>query len=206
MKIRHFIDSFKGMTFLFVLLMIAVNRQWDNTTAWIYLGLHGAYGFMWVLKSRNFPDQQWDRTTTLGFGLVAIASLSLYLVAPWLLTSRGVHAPAWYLGLCVYLFTFGVFFHFASDMQKFMALQCERQRLFTDGLWRYSRNPNYFGELLIYLSLALLSMHWLPLLILAAWVGFYWLPNMFKKDRSLSRYSNFEDYKRKTKLFIPFLF
>jgi hypothetical protein len=33
-----------------------------------------------------------------------------------------------------------------------------------------------------------------------------WLPNMYKKDKSLSRYPGLPAYKRKSKLFIPFLF
>jgi len=113
MKIRHFIDLFKGPTFIFVLIMMAIYNQWQNTTAWVYLALHGSYGILWVLKSRNFPDKNWEKLTSLAFGLLGMASLSLYLVAPWLLTSRGTQAPGWYLGLCVLLYIFGVFFHFA---------------------------------------------------------------------------------------------
>jgi len=206
MKIRHFIDLFKGPTFIFVLIMMAIYNQWQNTTAWVYLALHGSYGILWVLKSRNFPDKNWEKLTSLAFGLLGMASLSLYLVAPWLLTSRGTQAPGWYLGLCVFLFIFGVFFHFASDMQKFMALEANPDRLFTQGLWRFSRNPNYFGELLIYLGFGLLAMHWIPIAILAIWVVFYWLPNMRKKDRSLARYPEFSQYRKNTRLFIPFLF
>jgi len=33
-----------------------------------------------------------------------------------------------------------------------------------------------------------------------------WHPRMKKKDRSLARYHDFEDYRKKTKLFIPFVF
>jgi len=91
-------------------------------------------------------------------------------------------------------------------MQKFMALEANPDRLFTQGLWRFSRNPNYFGELLIYLGFGLLAMHWIPIAILAIWVVFYWLPNMRKKDRSLARYPEFSQYRKNTRLFIPFLF
>jgi hypothetical protein len=34
---------------------------------------------------------------------------------------------------------------------------------------------------------------------------FYWPPNMRRKDRSLSRYPEFEAYRQRTKLFIPFV-
>jgi protein-S-isoprenylcysteine O-methyltransferase Ste14 len=183
---------------------MAIYDQWQNPTAWIYLALHGTYGLLWVLKSQLFPDRQWQQSTGLGYGLVIWASLTLYWIAPWLLTSRGIQAPAWYLGLCASLYAFGVFFHFASDMQKHSALK-RQPGLVTDGFFALCRNPNYFGELLIYLGFGLLAMHWLPLVIILLYLGLVWLPNMRKKDRSLSRYAEFTEYKNSTKLFIPFL-
>jgi steroid 5-alpha reductase family enzyme len=203
-KQSHFIDSHKGVTFLAVLILMALYDQWQNPTAWVYLALHGTYGLLWVLKSRIFPDRRWEQSTGLGFGLVIWAGLTLYWIAPWLLTSRGARAPAWYLGLCITLYAFGVFFHFAADMQKHTALKL-RPGLITDGLFALSRNPNYFGELLIYLAFALLAVHWAPFLVIALFMAVVWVPNMLRKDRSLARYPDFEAYKRQTKLFIPFL-
>jgi steroid 5-alpha reductase family enzyme len=78
--------------------------------------------------------------------------------------------------------------------------------LISDGIMGKCRNINYFGELMIYLSFALLAMHWLPLLFLGLMMAIVWLPNMIRKDRSLSRYSDFERYKKKSKLFIPYIF
>jgi len=204
MRKRHVIDPLKGITFLVVLLLIARFDQWDNPTAWVYLGLHGTYGFLWMLKSRLFPDKQWEQPCSLGFALVIVGGLALYWIAPWLLTARGVQAPPWYLGLCVAIYAFGLFFHFASDMQKHTALKLQ-PGLITDGFFALSRNPNYFGELLIYLSFAMLAMHWAPLVVLALFVVAYWLPNMRRQDRSLSRYPEFAAYRKRTKLFIPFL-
>ena len=204
MKQSTFIDSHKAATFVAVLILMALHDQWQNPTAWLYLALHGTYGLLWVLKSRIFPDPQWQQSTGLGYGLVIWAGLTLYWIAPWLLTSQGVQAPAWYLGLCTSLYAFGVFFHFASDMQKHTALKLQ-PGLITDGFFSLCRNPNYFGELLIYLGFGLLAMHWLPLVVILLYLGFVWLPNMHKKDRSLSRYAEFAEYKNSTKLFIPFL-
>jgi steroid 5-alpha reductase family enzyme len=206
MKQKHFIDLQKGFTPLFILILIALYDQWQNPTAWVYLALHGTYGLLWVLKSRFFPDRSWEQATSLAYGLVIWAGLSLYWVAPWLLVSRNVRAPGWYLGLCVALTAFGVFFHFSSDMQKYAILHQQSPRLITEGLFSLSRNINYFGELLIYLGFGLLAMHWLPIVILLAWVIFVWLPNMRRKDRSLARYPGFEAYKQRTRLFIPFIF
>ena len=206
MKQKHFIDLHKGATAIFVLLLMAFYNQWDNPTAWLYLALHGAYGILWILKSRIFPDQAWEQKTGLGYGLVIWAGLSLYWVAPWMLVAWHVQAPGWYQGLCVAIYAFGVFFHFAADMQKHTSLKLRPGQLIEDGLFSRTRNPNYFGELLIYAGFGLLAMHWAPVVILLAWVGVYWLPRMHKKDQVLARLPGFEAYRQRSKLFIPFLF
>ena len=205
MKQKHFIDSHKAVTGLFVLALMALYDQWQNPTAWVYLALHGTYGILWVLKSHIFPDKSWEQPATWRYALIAWGGLSVYWVAPWLLTSRGVQAPPWYLAVCISMFTFGVFLHFASDMQKYMWLRLAPGKLLTDGLWSRVRNPNYLGELLIYLGFGLLAMHWLPVLLLAAFVAVYWLPNMRRKDRSLARYPEFTAYQARTKLLIPWI-
>lgn len=195
----------KGATFFVVLGLMGVYDQWHNSTAWIYLALHGTYGFLWVLKSRFFPDRQWDERSSLRFSLVIIGGLAAYWIAPWLLTSRGVEAAPWYVGICISLYAFGVFFHFASDMQKYTSLKLQ-PGLITEGLWSLSRNPNYFGELLIYLGFGLLALHWLPMVVLGLYFVLFWYPNMRRKDRSLSRYPGFDEWQKETKLFIPFIF
>lgn len=206
MKQKFFIDTHKGATFLAILVMMARFNQWQNPTAWIYLGLHGTYGLLWVLKSRIFPDKQWEEKRGLAYGLYIWAGLTLYWIAPYLITSRALQAPAWLLGLCISMFTFGVFLHFTADMQKYIELKSNSGQLITDGMLSRVRNINYFGELLIYLGFGLLAMHWLPVLVILLFIALVWAPNMLKKERSLSRYQGFADYKKNSKLFIPFLY
>ena len=171
----------------------------------MYLGLHGTYGLMWVLKSRIFPDRSWEKACTWRYALVIWFGLMLYWITPWLITSRGIEAPAWLLGACVAIVVLGVFLHFTTDMQKYIELRMQPEHLITTGMMARTRNMNYFGELLIYLGMALLAMHWLPLLVLAAFIVIIWIPNMRRKDRSLSRYAAFELYKRSTAWFLPFI-
>jgi steroid 5-alpha reductase family enzyme len=207
MKQKHFIDSHKGLTGVFILGLMAVFHQWENPTAWVYLALHGAYGLLWVLKSRIFPDKSWEQPVSLVVGVVKFwGGLTLYWIAPFLLTLRDVHAPGWYQGMCIALYAVGVFIHFSSDMQKYTQLRLAPEKLITDGMFARVRNPNYFGELLIYLSFGLLAMHWAPILVLFLFITAYWLPMMRRKDHSLARFPEFSAYQQRTKLFIPFLF
>jgi protein-S-isoprenylcysteine O-methyltransferase Ste14 len=206
MKHKTFIDSNKGFTPFFFLILLVYFKQWQNPTAFVYLALHGSYGVLWVLKSNIFPDRTWERQVGWGYGLISWLGLCLYWVGGWLIFSRGIQTPAWWLGLCLILYIFGIFFHFAADMQKFVSLKLNPKQLITDGLFARVRNMNYFGELLIYAGFGLLAMHWLPVVILLVWVAVVWLPNMARKDKSLARYPEFEAYSQRTKRFLPFIY
>ena len=202
MKQKHFIDIHKGATAPVVFLLIVYFNQWENTTAWVYLALHGSYGIMWVLKSKIFPDTTWEANCSIWYGLYIWGGLTLYWISPWIIMSGGVENTPMYIGICVAIFAMGVFFHYAADMQKYSHIKLQPGNLITDGMMHRCRNTNYFGEFLIYLSFALLSYHWLPILVLVAFMIIIWFPNMRRKDKSLSRYAEYEEYKKRTSLLI----
>lgn len=204
MKQKHFIDSHKGATSLFVLALIMYNERWNQSTLWMYLATHGLYGVLWVMKSRFFPDRQWEQECSWGYGIYIWAGLSLYWITPYLICRYQVEAPLWYQAGCVFLFGMGVFWHFVSDMQKSVHLSL-KSGLLTTGLWSKTRNPNYFGELLIYLGFGLLAYTWawVPLCVLSLFMMIIWIPNMRKKDKSLSRYPEFEEYRKQSGFLFP---
>lgn len=206
MKEKHFIDSHKSVTFLYILLLMLYFERWDNITLWIYLALHGTYGLLWAFKSMLFPDKQWEQPASILRGMVIWTGLTLYWIAPFIIAWNDVQAPYWLIASAVSMNIIGTMFHFASDMQKYVQLRLNPGHLITDGFWRLSRSPNYFGEFLIYSSFAMLAMHWLPFLALAVLVGAAWIPYMRRKEQSLSRYPEFRDYKTRTRSFFPFLF
>jgi steroid 5-alpha reductase family enzyme len=203
MKQRHFIDSHKLASGPAILGLMWHLDAWDNATAWTYLALHGTYGVLWALKSRAFPDRQWEQQTGLGYGLVIWAALSLWWLAPWLIASTGSEAPPATTAACVAAWGLGVFLHFSSDMQKHESLRLRPGELFTGGLWARCRNPNYLGELLIYGSFTALARHWIPVAVLATFLAAVWIPNMLRKDRSLARHAGFAEWKRRSGLLFP---
>ena len=205
MKQKHFIDSHKGATGAFILFLMYYFNQFENISAWVYLALHGSYGIMWVMKSMIFPDKTWEVRCSFFYGIYIWAGLTLYWISPWIITSRSIQNPPLIIGSSIFIFAIGVFFHFASDMQKHVHLKLNPGHLIQDGLMAKCRNMNYFGEFLIYVSFALLSNHWIPFVILALFMAIIWLPNMIKKDKSLSRYKGYGEYKKRTSLFFPFI-
>jgi len=203
---RHVIDAFKIGTGPFVLTCMAVFHRWDSESAWLYLAMHGMYGVLWVLKGRIFPDRSWEQRLRARRGAFLVVGLASYWLAPFLLTARGHEAAPALGGACVAAFGAGVFLHFTADMQKHIQLALRPGYLITGGLWRRVRNPNYLGELLIYLSFAALSQQLAAFVVLAVAVAAEWLPKMRKKDASLARYPEFAAYRARTALLIPWVF
>ncbi|MBE9168690.1 DUF1295 domain-containing protein [Pleurocapsales cyanobacterium LEGE 06147] len=204
MKAKYPINLSKSLTFIFILgLMLA----YDNFTigAWVYLALHGTYGILWLLKDSLYPDKQWEQEISLVNAVLIFAIVSLYWVAPFILISRGTVPPPPLIAAAIATNIIGIFLHYSSDAQKYYTLKY-RQGLITEGFFARSRNPNYLGEILIYLSFAMLTQHWLPFSILGGFVVGIFIPNMRKKDKSLSRYPEFEQYQASSGLLLPQLF
>jgi protein-S-isoprenylcysteine O-methyltransferase Ste14 len=209
LKLAWVINAQKAGTALFLGALMLYYRQ-NSTAAWIYLALHGTYGLVWILKDLSFPDPAWQRRVTIGGAIGSVVGvLGWYWVFGWLLISGTVlpHYPlpeaAWW-ALCIALCLFGSALMIAADAQKYFTLRL-RRGLIDDGVFRYVRHPNYLGEMLIYLSFALMVWHWLPFVVLAFVWSAVFAVNMVLKEASLSRYPEWPAYKARSWWLIPWL-
>ena len=126
MKQKYFIDIHKGVRFFYILALIFIfnnDSNVNNTNIYIYLALHGTYGILWILKSYFFPDRQWESKCSLWYGLLIWLGLSLYWIAPYIIISENIQSPNWYIAMCISIYILGIFFHFTSDMQKYIQLK-----------------------------------------------------------------------------------
>lgn len=202
MKTSVYINLHKGFVIPVVLGMMWYFDNW-SVEAFVYLAMHGTYSLLWLVKHNLFGDKRFEAKQPFAIGMLFIfLPLAGYYAAPYLLISQQVVLPPYLFGLALSLYILGIFLHYVSDAQKYYTLQL-RKRLITEGLFSRTRNPNYLGEILIYLAYAITSMHWLPYVILGSWVLGFFLRNMLAKDRSLSRYAEFEEYKNKSGLLFP---
>ena len=74
-------------------------------------------------------------------------------------SSEGIIANAlFYLGLVFFIIGFAI--EVVSDQQKsaFRAIPENKDKFITSGLWSKSQHPNYFGEILLWSAIALLSV------------------------------------------------
>ncbi len=202
MQIVTFINAHKILVPPIVLGMMWYFSNWSSE-AFIYLSLHGTYAILWLVKESLYPDLRFQEKQPVWIGVLLIfLPLAGYYIAPYLLISRHIVLPPPIIGLVLFLYILGIFLHYVGDAQKFYTLRLQKG-LIEDGLFARTRNPNYLGEILIYVAFAIMSWHWLPFLVLAGWVFGFFLRNMWAKDRSMARYPTFASYKARTGMLFP---
>ncbi len=205
-KLRYSINAHKITTVFYIVLLMHYYENY-SLGPMVYLSLHGTYIMIWFIKEISFPDASWEREV----GLIKSALVFLllgpfgYWIAPYLIITR-YQTPAYFIiAISISMQCFGVFLHFCADCQKYFTLKY-KPGLITEGLFSRSRNCNYLGEILIYTSFALLSEHWLPVIIVGLFSVLLYYPGMKKKDASLARYEGFKKYQQNTGILIPKVF
>ena len=113
-----------------------------------------------------------------------------------------------FIGVLVWIF--GFFFESVGDAQlaKFIKDPVNKGKLMQQGLWRYTRHPNYFGEVTQWWGIWLIALsvsHGLlgiigPITITILILFVSGIPLLEKKYTSRA---DFEEYKQTTSIFIP---
>jgi protein-S-isoprenylcysteine O-methyltransferase Ste14 len=190
---------------IFTLFIIYALMEYYNNfsvAAWVYLALHGSYGYCWLIKAFGFRDHLLERKiSVLGTFNLYIFLVGWYWLLPWLFISRFVEPEGYQLFIAVSLHTFGVVLMIAADGQRHWQLLL-RKGLITNGVYRYTRNPNYLGEIILYFAYAYLVDHWIGWLIVAYQL-LYFLARMKAKDHTISRHPGWDEYKIQSALLIP---
>lgn len=113
-----------------------------------------------------------------------------------------------YIGLALWIV--GYFFEVVGDYQlkKFKSKQENKGKLMKDGLWKYTRHPNYFGESVMWWGIFLIVLS-LP----NGWVTFYspliitllllFVSGVPLLEKRFKDHPDFKDYASRTSKFIP---
>jgi len=95
-------------------------------------------------------------TWTIG-GLWVFITMAAGLAA---ITSNETTALSWpaFIGICLWIFGFMI--EIISDKQKrdFKKDTNKRHAFITTGLWAWSRHPNYFGEIVLWIGVTLIAL------------------------------------------------
>lgn len=197
-----FIDLHKALVIPVTVAAMVILGNF-STVMWLYLGMHGTYSILWLIKGRTYPDRRFAEQVPIWIGVLFVfLPLAGYYAAPILLAWLHPNVPGWAVTLGVSSFTFGIFLHYVADAQKYFTLQVH-PGLIETGLFARTRNPNYLGEIMTYMGYAIISWNWIPFVVNFAWIFGFFFRNMIKKDRSMSRHPGFAAYKARTGLLFP---
>ena len=208
MRIKHAINAHKALCAP-VIAALFIWQRCSTPHAYVYLAMHGLYGLTWLLKDQTFPDRSWEAPASVASFFTLFLLMALFWIAPALLATAPRMPRPEVTGVALCLWIVGFFFLHVSDAQKFYTMRL-KAGLIDDGLYARTRNPNYFGELLIYSGFALsacASEYWyVPWAVnLLVWSVLF-VPNWIAKDQSISRHPGWERYRKRSGLVIPWCF
>lgn len=183
-----------GTLFFGLLLMIIYNNF--TTGAWVYLALHGSYGMVWFIKDLVFGDKAFRlRIDILQASLLA-GILAAYWLIVWIMMSgRGSEASNERIFFAIFNYVIGLCLTMFTDLQKYITLRF-RKGLIDDGFLSNNRNTNYLGEMMLYLSFAIMTGNVYSYLILIVIWSVVFIGRIHLKEMSLRRKENFKQYER----------
>ena len=199
----HVINTQKISTAFFILACMFYFNNW-SIEAYIYLVMHGSYGFCWMIKHFCFPSAStFKAVDTPVFIVLVILLFVLYWGIPILAISNKNPASSPFLAMCCTMYIFGLVIMLVSDCQMYFSLKYNPGKLITTGCFSMVRQPNYAGEILLYLSICLLSRSWASFLLFG--IGFVVViyPTMINKEKRLSRYPEWKEYSDRTGICLP---
>ena len=202
---RYHANIHKGSMFFYILGLM---WYFDNFTmgAYLYLALHGSYGFFWLLKDIMYPDPGFCKpATVMSFLMPWPIALIPYMFIPYWMVTERPHVSNERMLVALMLYMNGVMLMMLTDSAKYLVLK-ERRGLITHCMHAWSRNMNYVGEQMLYSSFAVLVQKWEVWAIYAYMWGIIFTIRMSVKDYSLGKKVGWDEYKAKTWIFVPKLY
>jgi steroid 5-alpha reductase family enzyme len=175
----------------------------------------------WAYTFKNLTHQDWRYTmlcnTTGKFypivnfvGIHMVPTLVVYLcVLPVAYLFNGEYVENIY----TYIFAFVSIFAFVvqgiADIQMHKFRKNRTSTFIRNGLWKYSRHPNYLGEILMWWGIGLLSVltmkenYFLIAGAIANTLLFLFISIPLAENHQKSRKEGFDQYKKETRMLLP---
>ncbi|MGJ9421311.1 DUF1295 domain-containing protein [Aeromicrobium sp. CF3.5] len=223
------VDTLWGLGFILVALVSAVislGGDGDRALPWILLAMVTVWGgrLAWHLHRRNSQAAEDPRYKDLAeadgrpFAQVALMrvflpqGVAMFLVATPLMVGGNnteISVPLLVLGLLVWLL--GFLFESVGDAQlaQFKKDPDNQGKIMDQGLWRYTRHPNYFGDACVWTGIWVVVAGSLPGLItvispIAMTIFLTRVTGASLNEKGMKKTKpGYDDYVRRTSGFIP---
>lgn len=203
-----FILSKGGITSAKLVLVIMISLWGIRLAAYLLIRI------LKTGKDRRFDTIRADFLKFGGFWLLQAVTVTV-IIWPSLvfLTKKPIFGTANILGILVW--SIGLLIEAIADYQKFVFKLENKTKWISSGLWKYSRHPNYFGEILCWWGIfmfafpALKSWEYVgiisPIFITYMLLFVSGIPILEKRyEKKYGSNPEYIKYKQKTSLLIPF--
>lgn len=221
------VDIFWGPGFVLLAAVLLVSGTQFSARSVLVFGMVALWGIrlgIYILirnkgRGEDFRYAAWRKNwkyfRVRSYFQIFMLQGSLMLLISWPVL-HSIHSPeteigiTGIIGLAVFLTGF-LFEAFAdAQMQKFKKTPSNKGQLLTTGLWKYTRHPNYFGEALLWWGFWILAVPVVngiftlvsPVIISLLLRYVSGVPML---ERKYEGRPDWEEYKAKTPVFIPFL-
>ena len=177
------VDTMWGLGFVLIAAetaLVSSGGNGDPTLRWILLAMTAIWGFRlaWHLHNRNSKAPEDPRYAELSeadgrsFAQVALnrvflpQGIAMFLVAtPIMVGANNEKVVTWLVVIGVVVWTIGFLFEAVGDAQlaAFKSDSANKGKLMDQGLWRYTRHPNYFGDACVWTGI------WI--VVASSWAG-----------------------------------
>lgn len=196
-----------------LLLLIAI-------TVWaVRLGGFLLFRIWKIKRDKRFDGMRESFRRFLGFWVLQGISVFVVLLSAlslWL--KPDLQLNAYSLG-GIYVFVVGLFIEATADWQKFGFNKKPKNKgkWIDSGLWKLSRHPNYFGEILVWVGMWLYVVPYMegrelfivlvsPLFIMTLLILVSGIPLLEKSaDKKWGKVKAYQEYKKKTPVLVPFI-
>ncbi|MFK5584039.1 DUF1295 domain-containing protein [Serinicoccus sp. LYQ131] len=226
-RTERFFDLTGSLTFGLLTVLALVLAQDRDARAWVL----GAMVLLWALRLGSFLfrrilasgsdgrfdelKQSWSRFllvwSTQALWVVFTAGAALTAI-----TSQERLPLGWLAGVGIGLWVLGFALEATADAQKaaFRSDPANQGRFISTGVWAWSRHPNYVGEILLWLGVALVALPvlsgWQYLTLLSPVLIYLQLrfasgvpPLERRADARWGGQQDYEAYKRSTPVLLP---
>ena len=228
-KTEHFYDLVGGSSFVAVAAFCLWQSDFIDLRSGILFAMILAWGgrlsiFLFRRVKKAGSDARFDQIKTsfprFLFAWTAQALWVSFTLAPVMvaiLQPTGKADAFLLIGTAIWLFGYG--FEVTADLQKtrFKKYPENDGKFINEGLWSRSRHPNYFGEIVLWVGIAMIAIptlsgwQWIsltsPLFIFALLRFISGVPMLEKRaDEKWGDSQEYQDYKQNTPMLLPRLF
>ena len=224
-KTEKYFDLTGSLTYITMVVLVLTTVKSGDIRAWIILIAValwairlGAFLFTRILSSGS--DTRFDNLKTNFLKLLMTWSLQ----GLWIFVTFGAGLAALsskkesefgildIIGTLIFVIGFSI--EIISDQQKTTFRKMQRDGFINAGLWKYSRHPNYLGEILIWIGITFLSINVLtgwqyltlisPVFVALLLIKISGIPMLEKKsDAKWGHLTEYQNYKNQTAVLIP---